>query len=271
MSLIYACSCGLLAQIPAQLAESTSVGPVQSVWDFLVKGGVLMIPIGICSLIALAVIVERLVSLRRHKVIPPDFLSGLRAALGKGAPDRQAAHKYCEQSATPIANVLAPVVRRLGEPRAVLERLIEQAGEREVFQLRKYLRTLSVIVAVAPMLGLLGTVFGMIQAFQTVAASAEALGRTELLAQGIYEALVTTASGLLVAIPALIGYHWISARIERLVAQMDSLAVEFIETHVENRDALSPPAEPRIAKSVGDAEALGDDGDGVPAEAAAAT
>jgi biopolymer transport protein ExbB len=100
---------------------------------------------------------------------------------------------------------------------------------------------LQVIGAIAPLLGLLGTIFGMIQAFQTVATSAEALGKTELLAKGIYEAMVTTAAGLLVAIPSVIGYHWISAKIETLVAEMDRICVDLVERVADRAVRHGPP------------------------------
>ena len=223
---------------------------VQSIWDFIVKGGVMMIPIGICSLIALAVIVERFISLRRAKVIPPDFVPGLNGTLRAGGASRSAALEHCRENDSPIARIFATAIRRLDEPLEVLERNIEHAGEREVFKLRKYLRVLAVIASVAPLMGLLGTIFGMIDAFQTVAGSGEALGRTELLARGIYEALITTAAGLTVAIPALIGYHWISAKIDRLVGEIDVTTVEFVEEHAGGNGRTStvavrePPAKP---------------------------
>jgi biopolymer transport protein ExbB len=91
------------------------------------------------------------------------------------------------------------------------------------------MRVLSVIAAISPLMGLTGTIFGMIKAFQTVATSGDALGKTELLATGIYEAMITTAAGLLVAIPALILYHVISARVDRLVAELDETCIEFID------------------------------------------
>ena len=112
--------------------------------------------------------------------------------------------------------------------------------------MRKYLRVLSVIAAVTPLLGLLGTIMGMIRAFQTVATSAEALGRTELLAQGIYEAMITTAAGLSVAIPVLIVYHWISGKVERLVADLDLDVTDFVERHVLRRGAEPAEVKPAV-------------------------
>lgn len=210
----------------AQAAESVEI---ESLWDFVAKGGPMMVPIGIASLVALAVLVERFVSLRRRKVIPPGFLPSLRSALNDGSGNANRALEFCKTNGSPVANVFAAGIKRLHEPVALLEKHIGDAGEREVFKLRKNVRVLSVIASVAPLLGLLGTIFGMITAFQTVAMSAEALGKTELLAKGIYEAMITTAAGLSVAIPALIGHHWISAKIEHLVTEIDQMTVDFVE------------------------------------------
>jgi biopolymer transport protein ExbB len=202
---------------------------VQSVWDFVLKGGPMMIPIGLCSLIALAVFAERLLVLRRRRVIPTGFRKGLQDTLENGDRDRAKALEYCKQNGSPVANVFAAAIKRLDEPVELLERHVEYAGQREVFKMRKYLRVLSVSASIAPLMGLLGTIFGMIRAFQTVAVSAEALGKTESLAKGIYEAMITTAAGLLVAIPVLIAYHWISSKIDRYVAEIDEMTVDFIE------------------------------------------
>jgi biopolymer transport protein ExbB len=232
-------------------ADAAAAVQVQSVWDFIVKGGPMMIPIGLCSLLALAVIVERLITLRRSKVIPPDFLSGLRPVMENNNDGYQRALEYCERNGSPIANVFAAGIRSLGASVEVVEKHIEQAGEREVFTLRKYLRMLAVIASIAPLLGLLGTIFGMIDAFQTVAASGEALGRTESLAKGIYQAMITTAAGLMVAIPVLIGYHWLAGKIDRLLGEMDQMTVEFVENHALARTAaktalaVDPPDTPR--------------------------
>ena len=232
----------LLGQVAADSAAATSAVEVQSVWDFVVKGGPMMIPIGICSLVALTVIVERLLSLRRSRVIPPDFLSGVKEVLDDQSDDRAKAVEYCESNGSPIAGIFAVGIKRLGEPIELLEKHVQEAGERVVLKLRKYLRMLSVIAAIAPLMGLLGTIFGMIKAFQTVAVSGEALGKTELLAKGIYEAMNTTAGGLMVAIPVLIGYHWISAKIDHLVSEMDQMTVEFIEEYAAPENGGVGPA-----------------------------
>lgn len=210
-------------------ANAASV-KVQSVWDFVVKGGPVMIPIGLCSLVAFTVIVERLVSLRRKQIIPPGFVEGVRAILTGGGSDRIAkALDYCRASGAPLANIFAAGIKKLGEPSELIEKRIQETGQAEIQKLRKYLRSLSVIAAIAPLLGLLGTILGMITAFETVAASPDSLGRTELLAKGIYEALITTAAGLIVAIPVVIAYHWFAARLDRMVLEMDAMVIAFVE------------------------------------------
>jgi biopolymer transport protein ExbB len=239
---------------------------VESVWDFVVKGGPVMIPIGICSLIALTVIAERLVCLRKRQIIPPGFFSGLGDILNGGG-DRNKAMEFCKKHPSPASEIVVAGIKRLGEPRAVLEKSIQDAGEREIIKLRKYLRILSVTASVAPLLGLLGTIFGMITAFQTVAASGEALGRTELLAKGIYEAMITTAAGLMVAIPALIAYHALSAKVDGLVHEMDRRIVDLLETI-----SIADQPVPRRAAAASSSSAIERDGDGrVPDAAILAT
>ncbi len=239
-----------VAQADSAASASSSV-KVESVWDFVVKGGPVMIPIGICSFAALTIIVERLVSLRRRNVIPREFIGRISELLEDGNGGGEKAYEHCRRNGSPIALVFADGIKRLGEPIELLERHIQEAGERAVEKLRKHLRLLSVIASVAPLLGLLGTITGMITAFQTVASAAEALGRTELLAKGIYEAMITTAAGLMVAIPTLVAYHGISARVDTLVGEMDRMAVEFIEKYASGTARLAPvslPAPRRISE-----------------------
>jgi biopolymer transport protein ExbB len=186
--------------------------------------------IAICSLLALALAVERLVCLRRSKVIPSGFVESVRAMLADG-PERALA--YCRASPSPMARIFEAALRRWDRPIEHVEKHVAEAGLRETAILRRHLRGLSVIAAVSPLLGLLGTIVGMIKAFRTVAGSPDALGRTELLAGGIYEAMVTTAAGLIVAIPTLLLYHSLAGRIDRLVLEMDAACLELVERHGE--------------------------------------
>lgn len=211
----------------AQATDTSSLMQVHSVFDFIVKGGPTMILIGICSLVALAVIVERLVVLRRKHVIPPAFLDGIKSA----AHDRARALDLCKTNASPVANIIAVAVKRRGERIEVIEKAVGEAGRREIVGLRHRMRLLGALPQVATMLGLLGTIFGMIKTFQSVAASGQSLGKTEALAKGIYEAWTCTAAGLLVAIPVMVAYQMLLGRIDSLVVEMDRVAVDFVENH----------------------------------------
>ena len=249
----------VLAAILAQAADAADEVPssvqVESVWDFVQKGGLMMIPIGLCSLVAVTVIVERFISLRRANVIPAAFLPGLRTVLKANPGDKDAAVAYCRKSRSPVANVFAAGLKKLNGSEEIMERHIQEAGEREVVKLRKYVRSLSVIASVTPLMGLLGTIFGMITAFQTVAVSGEALGKTEMLAGGIYAAMITTAAGLSVAIPVLICYHWISARIDKLVSDIDYMTVEFMDEVADGKlgaAVIEPKPQETVTEAAGE-------------------
>ncbi len=237
----------VMSQVDGAMAEPVDTvvsAEVQSVWDFVQKGGLMMIPIIACSLVALTVIIERFISLRRSRIIPPTFLDGLKRVLNGDLSNPVRALEYCENNNAPVSRVFAAGLKRLNGPIEIVEKHIEEAGQRVVLKLRKNLRILSVIAAVAPLMGLLGTIFGMIRAFQTVATSGEALGRTELLAEGIYQAMITTAAGLVIAIPTLVFYHWLAAKVERLVMDIDEMTVDFVEEITQDQSAFLQPSVP---------------------------
>lgn len=222
-----------------------------SVWEFALKGGLMMIPLALCSLIVLAVTAERLITLRRRAIVPPKFYPELKRILESKPVDTAEAIQFAESQSTPVARMLAPAVKRLGKSAALVREKVVEAGEHEVALLRKRSRLLSVIAAVAPLMGLTGTIFGMIKAFQTVASSGEALGKTEMLATGIYEAMITTAAGLLVAIPALIFYNWVMARVDRAAHDLSVIGADFVETiampaAAEAAGARAAPIEPAL-------------------------
>ncbi len=200
-------------------------GPV-SLFDLILKGGYVMIPLGICSVLALAMAVERFISLTHKKILPPEFVAGVKSVFG-GPGDIGKAVAYCEERPSPISNVFKAGISRVRQGAASIEKAIEDAGMREVDKLKRSLRPLSSIATVAPLLGLLGTVYGMISAFQS--ASAMGVGKADRLATGIYEALVTTAAGLTLAIPVLVVYQILCSRVDKLVDHMDDEAIEFLE------------------------------------------
>lgn len=248
-ALLLATGAWLLAQgAPGSDAINTA-GGIQSVWDFVVKGGPTMAVIGLCSLVALTVIVERSIVLRKKRVIPPDFVAGLNAI----ASDRTRAIDYCKANGSPAANVLQAALRRRGESIEAVEKAVEEAGRREMVHLRQRMRLLGVLPQVSTMLGLLGTIFGMIKTFQAIATSGQALGKTELLAKGIFEAWTNTAAGLLVAIPVLIAFHVLMGKIDGLVVELDKVTVDFVE---DERAARAAPRTAVEARVNGDGAAL---------------
>jgi biopolymer transport protein ExbB len=199
----------------------------RNVLDLVVAGGYVMFPIGLCSVLALGVAFERFVSLTRDKLIPREFIEALRGSFSGGKKDYGAAMEYCEQSPCPISNIFKAGITRAPQGDEAMEKAIEDAGAREVNKMKRSLKPLSVIARVAPLLGLLGTVYGMISAFQ--AASAMGVGKADSLATGIYEALVTTAAGLTLAIPVVIVYEILCHRVDSIVDHMDDQAIAFLE------------------------------------------
>ena len=199
-------------------------------------GGVLMIPILFCSFVLVVFVFERTVSLRSGRVIPRPFVRRFLEQLRAGQLTRDEAVKLCEENRSPVAQVFGAAVRKWGRPSVEIEQAILDTGERVTNELRRYVRILSGVHTVSPMLGLLGTVLGMIQNFNAIVQMG-AMGRPELLAAGIAQALLTTAAGLFVAIPALIAYLYFVSRVDRLVIQIDSLSQQVV-------DLISAEAQP---------------------------
>ena len=201
----------------------------ESVFGLAIRGGIMMIPIAICSLVVVAVVLERLSVLRRARIVPACFERELDTAIESEGIGGGSA--YCGSNDSPAARIIAAGLRKLPLGHEIVERHLAAAGETEVYLMRKPLRSLSVVAAVAPLLGLTGTIFGMIRAFQTVASSGDSLGKAELLAGGIYEAMISTAAGLLVAIPTIVLYHFLAARVDRLARELNRVAMDFVERH----------------------------------------
>ena len=194
------------------------------VWDWFEKGGILMYPILLCSLLSVAIILERFIALQRKRVIPPAFLQRLQEFWRRG--DVQEVLPLCQQSEAPLTRILEAGFRRSESGLQGVERGIEAAGQHEVSLLTANLRLLGAIGAIAPMIGLLGTVLGMISAFESIAQSGS--GNPNLVASGIAEALTTTAAGMIVAIPSLAAYHFFRGRIDRLVYEMEEIATTLL-------------------------------------------
>jgi len=231
----------LLQAAPAGPAASGSL--VSTVLELVMKGGWSMVPLGLCSLVAVTLIVERVIVTRAVRISPPAFLATLK---GLRRHPRQAL-AACAADPSPMARVMQATVSARHETRELQDKLAGEAGEREIQKLKVRMRLLSVMPQTATMLGLLGTVIGMIRTFTVIAASGESLGKTEKLAQGIYEAWTATAAGLFIAIPALIAYHLILARIDRAASQLDAGVQSWRDA--ETTDEVVAEVTPAVATS----------------------
>lgn len=197
--------------------------------DLLRRGGVLMIPIGICSLILLVFVFERFISLRKSRIIPGPFVSRVLEQVRSGELNRESTMSLCERNGSAIANVFQAGFAKWGRPSVEIEQAVLDEGERESNHLRRYLRLINGVATVCPLLGMLGTVLGMIHAFDAIAASAPMQSEPSMtIATGISQALLTTAAGLTVAIPALIAYLFFSGRADRHVMELDSLGMKVV-------------------------------------------
>lgn len=216
---------------PPEQAKSAPPGGGLTLMQLLEKGGPVMYPLYLCSILVVGFTVERLLNLRRRKVAPEGLLGELRALLDR--PERTVdagqVASLCEAQPSPLARVVSAGARRANRTVLEVEKAMEDTSAREVVRLQRNNRVFSGVASVAPLLGLLGTATGIIRAFMTVAAMQDALGKSELLAGGIYEALVSTAAGLTIAIAALVLYLFFQERVERLVSEMDDAATELAE------------------------------------------
>jgi biopolymer transport protein ExbB len=218
--------------LPPDAATVRSPGdtiPTKDLWRAMKEGGPLMIALAACSLLVVTFVLERAISLRRGRVIPKPFVTRFLDQLRSGDLDPEQARELCRQSGSPVATVFAGAVRKWGRPAVEIEQAAIDSGERVSNRLRRYLRVFYAVANVGPLLGLMGTVLGMIQTFNVIAAH-DALGRAELLAGGIAKALLNTAGGLGVAIPASVFYVFFLSRVDRLVLKIDDLAQEVVQT-----------------------------------------
>lgn len=197
----------------------------KTIFDTFQRGGVLMWPILLCSVVTLAFVFERLMALRTSLVFPRKLLTDVRDLVGKGEVNKIVA--LCSSNGSQFGKLLHACLTRVDASGFEMEAALEEAGSRTLFDLRKNSRPLGVIGDVSPLLGLMGTVLGMIKAFEVVARTG-ALGRTELLAQGIGEALLTTAFGLGVAVPSMIFYHYFRGKADDLVRTMEDACLEIL-------------------------------------------
>lgn len=210
----------MLQPEPLRAAEPLTL---DSVFDMVLNGGPLMIPIALCSIVAVMYVVERSIRLRGNELGSAGYGKRiLEVADARGPGD---ALRACEEDPRPLGRILGAALRRARGPLLEMEKAVEDAGYREVKRLGANLKPLVLVGMIAPLLGLLGTVWGMIEAFSSIAVN-DGLGKPELLASGISQALITTAAGLTVAIPTQAAYYWFKGRIDRFVRRSEDLYLE---------------------------------------------
>ncbi len=198
---------------------------MKSFLDFIISGGVLMIPIILCSVVALGVFLERIFFLRRKRIIPDDLLRDVEVLLKQNRIDDVTV--LLERDRSPMGRIFQAAMNNYGKKRDAIKVAVEEVGGQEAEYIEKYVGVLSVIAQVSPLLGLLGTVQGMIQVFEKVVGGNVA--DPSQLAGGISVALITTASGLTVAIPALIGYHYLLGKVKDLVLDMQQYSIGLVD------------------------------------------
>ncbi|MBL7860793.1 MAG: MotA/TolQ/ExbB proton channel family protein [Cyclobacteriaceae bacterium] len=222
----------MLAQIVTGTPESTTPDQAISLWELALAGGPLMIPLVICSIIAIYIFVERLMTINKANVSSDVFMGKIKESVLKG--DINGAKLLCAQQDTPVARMIEKGVARIGSPLKNIEASIENVGKIEVFRLEKNLSVLATIAGAAPMIGFLGTVIGMVSAFIAIAQE-EGSVSPKLLADGIYTAMITTVAGLVVGIIAYLGYNYLVTRVSKVVHRMEYSSIEFIDLLQEPR------------------------------------
>ncbi len=213
------------------LSTVADAGSVQVI-DLLFKGGIMMIPIALLSLVGIYVFVERIRTLKQALVTPEGFLGTIKSMVSSG--DLSGAKLACTQVDTPASRMIEKGLSRIGHPLKNIEVSIGNVGKMELYKLERNLPLLATVSGGAPMLGFLGTVIGMIQAFMSIAQEEGAVS-PKLLSAGIYEAMITTAAGLTVGIIAYLGYNYLVTRLQKAVYTMEFSSIEFIDLLQESK------------------------------------
>ena len=224
----------LLLQIAVPEADSAATALTNapaaaesvSLLDLAIHGGWAMIPLTLLSLVAIYIFVERFLAIKKADTSSEGFIDRIKSLVLAG--DINGARRLCAQTNTPDSRMIDKGISKLGLPLNNIEASIENQGKIEISRLEKNLAGLATIAGAAPMLGFLGTVTGMIEAFMAIAQAEGQVGPKEL-SGGIYEAMVTTAAGLIIGLPAYIGYNYLVGKTDKVVHDMEFTSVVFIE------------------------------------------
>jgi biopolymer transport protein ExbB len=209
----------------ASKAAPAAAHPQMSLFDLLLSGGWIMVPLALLSVLTIYFIIERYLTIRQAAKVDPNFMNNIRSMLLDGKMD--AALNLCRSTNSPIARLLEKGIKRLGKPIKEIESAVENTGRLEIYKLERNMAYLGIIAAIAPMLGFVGTISGVIKIFYNISlADNISIG---LIAGGLYEKMITSASGLVVGIVAHIGFQYLNAMIDRVSYQVEVTAVDFID------------------------------------------
>ncbi len=226
----------------AALKPSIGVGR-QSILALFARANPMLWLLGICSIVTMGYTLERLMGLRRGRVIPRDFVNRFLERLSTGKLDRDRATELCRANESPAARIFGHAVRYWGQPASTIRQAVDLDAAREVLDLRRNVRVLNGTATLAPLLGLLGTVVGMIQSFDAIGGKVGA-GKSEALATGISLALVSTAIGLAIAVVSVTAYYFLLNRVDVLVRDLDDHVRRVIDSI--SAESLRPPLDRRI-------------------------
>jgi len=221
------------AASPASPVEETpletAAAAQASVWELAVQGGLFMIPIALASIVVIAFSIERSIGLRRGRIIPVPLITGLNSLTTSSGIDPKEAYRLCMDNPSPLATALRAAILKIGRPQPEVEKAAEDAVSREATVMARNLRPVNVVASIGPLLGVMGTVQGMIMAFMVMSTtSSTGNQKAQELAKGIYTALVTTFSGLLVAVLAIVLANMLEGKIEKLLQRMEDIFMEVV-------------------------------------------
>ncbi len=214
------------ANVVADTVSTTESGGGLDILSLIWKGGIVMIPIAILSVIAVYLTIERYLTIKKAGILDSKFMGGIKEMVTEG--DLKGAQRLCHERGTPIGLMIEKGLSRIGKPLKDISVAVENVGKLEVYKLEKGMALLATISGAAPMLGFLGTVTGMIRTFNQMQDSGQQI-TADLLSGGIGEAMMTTVAGLVVGIFAYIAYNLLSSMINKVVYKMEASTVEFLD------------------------------------------
>lgn len=219
-------------QVAAETVEAAAQVAELSLWDLCLRGGPLMIPLALLSMVCIYVFIERMLVISKADRLDDSFMKRIRDYIHEG--EVESAYNLCRKSNTPYARLIEKGISRIGRPVNDIMSAIENTGNIEVANLSKGLPWLATTASGAPMIGFLGTVIGMVEAFYSIASQGNSAD-ISTFSGGIYTALVTTVAGLVVGVVALFAYNYIVARVNAVMTRMEAKTMEFM-------DLLNEPA-----------------------------